>query len=297
MKNDNHVLAEFAKDVRAAGDSAYLPLPWNKNTVAGADHQAAIVALYESGLLSYQEGKLYCSFRPNPVYRLRGVLGSIWESVLVVVALLSIVSVGTRSSDLIGMVVASAAFTALMLRGLRTSRYFHLYAKVPVDADSVGRIRNSLMFLVSWFAAALAVYFYRRVFVLDAYADGSLSLFAGIFRSVADGLWWEMIVGEGFMRLESGDPWWSYAFIVPSLIVFTLILWYLLWGVATIASNAEASNQLLANTGMLRRFNKFSVVHDNRNAQSVIALYSSLVALYVFFYNIYYYEKLALVLF
>lgn len=68
-------------------------------------------------------------------------------------------------------------------------------------------------------------------------------------------------------------------------------------GVATIASNAEASNQLLANTGMLRRFNKFSVVHDNRNAQSVIALYSSLVALYVFFYNIYYYEKLALVLF
>lgn len=296
MKNDNHVLAEFARDVRAAGVDEHLPLPWNNGVRVGGDHQAAIVALFENGLLGYKAGKLYCSHNTNSMFRLNGVLGSILESILIVIGLLTVLSIGTRSSDFLGMLAASSVFIVLMMRGLRTSRYFHLYAKVPVDADYTGRIRNALMFLCSWFAAALAVYFYRRIFVHDFYADGSLSLLSGVVRAIGDGVWWDL-VGEGILGIQPGGAWWHYALVVIPLSLFYLALWFLLWGVTITASNADASNQLLASTGMLQRYNAYAVAFDDRSAQGRVALYSSLVALVVFFYSIHFYEGLARSLF
>src|SRR5690606_37830656 len=157
-------------------------------------------------------------------------------------------SIGSSVTDFVGMIVAGLIFMVLMYRGILTSKYFYLYGHLPVDWDSQGRIRNGLMFVTSWFAAAMATYFFRRLFVLDVYASGSGGLFAGLGRAFGDGVWWQVVV-QDFMSLDVGAPWWNYALYPITMIIPFLITWYLLWSVTRVCANREASLNLLHKAG------------------------------------------------
>lgn len=299
--NDNQVLAEFAQQVRTAGDHDKLPLPWEPSLLVGPHHQAAIVALFESGLLGFKKtstgGKVYCSSRTHPIFRLHGIWGSIFETLGICILLLTLFSIGARISDFVGMLVAGIIFLVLMYRGLLTSQYFHLFGNMPLDHDSQGRIRNGLMFVASWFSAAMATYFFRRLFVLDVYSSDSAGLIGGIIRAFGDGIWWQVVV-QDFMKLHFGGPWWGYLLAPVFLLIPFMITWYLLWGVTTVAANLDASKRLLAQTGMYQRFtDTIPLTADDRSKAGTVAVYSSLIAAFVFFYSIHYYEELAAKLF
>lgn len=304
MKNDNHVLAEFASAVRGAAANDFLRLPWHPTLTAGASHQAAIVALYENGLLGYKKGvfgsKFYCSNSTLPFFRIYGVLGSMLESIAVVVLLLTILSFGTRLTDFLGLCIASAIFLMLVCRGLATNRYLPLYDLVVMGLDRRGRVRNGLMFLCSFFALAMAAYFYRRIFVHDAYAQGSLSLLEGGVRALSDGLWYRVIFEE-FMGLTSQlTSWWQYpSALLLHAVMYSVPAWLLLWSVALVVVSEDAIRQVLTSSGMLAKFDAAKGLEwgAGGGAASTIAVYSSLIAAFVFFFTLSYYEDLAVSIF
>ena len=249
MRYENEMLEQFAKDVRSAGEDESLPIPWDEGMTLMPHAQASVVALYENGMLSSKPTifgeAFYCSSKPYFFTRIRGLGDSIVMLVLIVAFLFSLASIATKTSDFVGLVVASVMAASMFLKASYMSMHWYLYSSSYVTpTDPNGRIRDATAFFTYCVTAGVAIYFYRRVFYLDVYKNGGSSLWEGLSRTLGDGLWFEWI--KSFLMLDTGS-WWQYLIGVVLVYFFFAIF---LGKAGTLAANPDACRKLYRAAGM-----------------------------------------------